>query len=75
MVCSQKVRWALYVPLERKLTLRLFRPYLHIYSHSNELEEIGIINLDGVNVESDPQKELLLGVCTFPLDSPIYAKL
>jgi kinesin family protein 1 len=39
----------------------LRRPYLHIYSHSNELDEIGVVSLDGVNVDSDPQKELLLG--------------
>ncbi|KAJ6612156.1 kinesin-like protein [Mycena sp. CBHHK59/15] len=39
----------------------LKRPYLHIYSHSNELEEIGIVSLEGVNVESDPHKEMLLG--------------
>lgn len=39
-----------------------FRPYLHMYLHSNELEELGVISLDGVNVESDPQKEILLGV-------------
>ena len=36
---------------------------MHIYSHSNELEEVGIVSLSGVNVESDPHKELLLGVC------------
>ncbi|KAJ7499435.1 kinesin-like protein [Mycena latifolia] len=36
-------------------------PYLHIYSHSNELEEVGIVSLDGVNVENDPHKEMLLG--------------
>ncbi|KAJ7929078.1 kinesin-like protein [Mycena leptocephala] len=39
----------------------LKRPYLHIYSHSNELEELGIVSLEGVNVESDPHKEMLLG--------------
>ncbi|KAJ7727890.1 kinesin-like protein [Mycena metata] len=39
----------------------LKRPYLHIYAHSNELEELGIVSLDGVNVESDPHKEMLLG--------------
>ncbi|KAF9004702.1 kinesin-like protein [Cyathus striatus] len=39
----------------------LKRPYLHIYMHSNELEETGIISLSGVNVESDPAKEALLG--------------
>lgn len=33
-----------------------------MYAHSNELEEIGVISLSGVNVESDPQKEMLLGV-------------
>ncbi|TFK43113.1 kinesin-like protein [Crucibulum laeve] len=39
----------------------LKRPYLHIYAHSNELEETGVISLTGVNVESDPHKESLLG--------------
>ncbi|KAF8966416.1 kinesin-like protein [Flammula alnicola] len=39
----------------------LKRPYLHIFAHSNELEETGIISLTGVNVESDPHKESLLG--------------
>ncbi|KAH8797988.1 kinesin-like protein [Flagelloscypha sp. PMI_526] len=39
----------------------LRRPYLHMYTHSNELEELGVVSLTGVNVESDPQKELLLG--------------
>ncbi|KAK7061255.1 kinesin-like protein [Favolaschia claudopus] len=39
----------------------LKRPYLHIYSHSNELEEVGVVSLEGVNVESDPHKEMLLG--------------
>ena len=43
------------------------RPYLHIYTHSNELEEVGVISLDGVNVDSDPQKELLLGVRSYCL--------
>jgi hypothetical protein len=38
------------------------RPYLHIYSHSSELEEMGIISLNGVSVECDPQKQSLLGV-------------
>ncbi|KAG2014032.1 kinesin [Coprinopsis cinerea AmutBmut pab1-1] len=39
----------------------LKRPYLHMYAHSNEVEEVGIITLSGVNVESDPLKESLLG--------------
>ncbi|KAF8628160.1 hypothetical protein AX17_006030 [Amanita inopinata Kibby_2008] len=39
----------------------LKRPYLHIYAHSNETEELGVVSLTGVNVESDPQKESLLG--------------
>ena len=41
-----------------------------MYLHSNEIEEIGVISLDGVNVESDPQKEKLLGVrCTVAPDT------
>ncbi|KAJ8514888.1 hypothetical protein ONZ45_g7618 [Pleurotus djamor] len=36
-------------------------PYLHMFARSNEVEELGVINLTGVNIESDPQKELLLG--------------
>ncbi|KAF5390500.1 hypothetical protein D9757_005222 [Collybiopsis confluens] len=39
----------------------LKRPHLHMYTRSNELEEIGIVTLTGVNVESDPLKESLLG--------------
>ncbi|KAG5643581.1 hypothetical protein DXG03_000634 [Asterophora parasitica] len=39
----------------------LRRPYLHIYARSNEIEETGIVSLSGVNVESDPHKESLLG--------------
>lgn len=39
----------------------LRRPYLHMYAHSNEVEEIGVISLSGVNVESDPLKASLLG--------------
>ena len=46
-----------------KMTYVTFsRPYLHMYKHSNEQEEIGIISLDGVNVESNPDTEALLGV-------------
>ncbi|KAF9268391.1 kinesin-domain-containing protein [Marasmius fiardii PR-910] len=39
----------------------LKRPHLHMYLHSNEVEEVGVVTLNGVNVESDPQKEILLG--------------
>jgi hypothetical protein len=38
------------------------RPYLHVYKHSNEIEEVTVIGLDGVNVESNPEMETLLGV-------------
>jgi hypothetical protein len=38
------------------------RPYLHMYTHSNELEEVGIASLTGVNIESNPEMEALLGV-------------
>ncbi|THH18020.1 hypothetical protein EW146_g2885 [Bondarzewia mesenterica] len=39
----------------------LRRPYLYIYKHSDELEEVSVISLDGVNVESNPEMEALLG--------------
>lgn len=39
----------------------LRRPYLHVYMHSNELEEVSVISLDGVNVESNQEMEALLG--------------
>jgi len=39
----------------------LRRPYLHAYKHSNEMEEVTVIGLDGVNVESNPEMESLLG--------------
>ena len=38
-----------------------------MYAHSNEVEEIGIISLTGVNIESNLEMEALLGVC-----SPVY---
>ena len=46
------------------LIVSLRRPYLHMYARSNELEEVGVVSLAGTNVESDPQKEMLLGVST-----------
>ncbi|KAH7888140.1 hypothetical protein F5I97DRAFT_2014620, partial [Phlebopus sp. FC_14] len=39
----------------------LRRPYLHIYTNSNELEEVGFISLSGINIECDSNKEALLG--------------
>ncbi|EIW62237.1 kinesin-domain-containing protein [Trametes versicolor FP-101664 SS1] len=39
----------------------LRRPYLHVYLHSNEVEETGVISLNGVNIESNPEMEALLG--------------
>ncbi|OSD01737.1 kinesin-domain-containing protein [Trametes coccinea BRFM310] len=39
----------------------LRRPYLHMYAHSNEVEEVGVISLNGVNIESNPEMEALLG--------------
>lgn len=42
------------------------RPYLHMYAHSNEVEETGVINLNGVNIERNPEMEALLGVRTLP---------
>ena len=40
------------------------RPYLYVYKQSNEVEETAVISLDGVNVESNPDMESLLGVST-----------
>ena len=40
------------------------RPYLHVYKQSNEVEEMTVISLDGVNVERNPDMESLLGVST-----------
>ncbi|KAI0075401.1 kinesin-domain-containing protein [Panus rudis PR-1116 ss-1] len=39
----------------------LRRPYLHMYSHSNEVEELAVVHLNGVNVERNPEMEALLG--------------
>ena len=38
------------------------RPYLHVYAHSDEKDETGVIGLSGVNVEFNPGMEELLGV-------------
>ncbi|KDQ12681.1 hypothetical protein BOTBODRAFT_407289 [Botryobasidium botryosum FD-172 SS1] len=38
----------------------LRRPHLHMYAHSNELEETGVISLAGVKVEQSEEMEVLL---------------
>lgn len=56
----------------------LRRPYLYIYAHSNELEEVGIISLTGAKVEHNPDMEMLFGVsmrvfsCTTVLKSSTF---
>ena len=40
-----------------------------MYKHSNEIEEVGVVNLNGVNIECNPEMEALLGV------SALYDKL
>ncbi|KIM23119.1 hypothetical protein M408DRAFT_321361 [Serendipita vermifera MAFF 305830] len=45
----------------QKLWFVLRRPHLYIYSHSNELEEVGVISLIGVKVESSVDMVALLG--------------
>ncbi|KAH8106354.1 kinesin-domain-containing protein [Cristinia sonorae] len=39
----------------------LRRPYLHMYAHSDEVEEVAVINLNGVNLERQEHMEALLG--------------
>jgi len=60
----------------RTLLTDCFRPYLHIYTHSNELEEDGLISLHGANLECDTQKEELLGVsiCVQTLNIAVRAE-
>ena len=41
------------------------RPYLHMYSHSDEVEELAVVNLNGVNLERQVHIEQLLGVRFF----------
>ncbi len=38
-----------------------------MYKHSNEIEEVSVINLNGVNIESSPEMEALLGVSVYRL--------
>ena len=33
-----------------------------MFSHSNEVEEVAVVNLSGVNLEVNPEMEALLGV-------------
>lgn len=47
-----------------------YRPYLHMYKHSDELEEVAVVQLSGVNVERNPEMEALLGV-----RSPLYCAI
>jgi len=39
----------------------LRRPYLHMYSHSNEIEDLDIIGLEGSKIEFDPTTDALFG--------------
>lgn len=63
-------RWFVLQRCGRELSSRVSgvhtppRPYLHVYKRSNEVEEITVISLDGVNVECNPDMESLLGVST-----------
>ena len=63
MVRAQKVTFS--ITTTKKSFTRVVsysRPYLHMYAHSNELEEKGVINLNAVSIESNPDMEMLLGV-------------
>lgn len=60
LVCPPEVRIVLYPIRANAENVR--RPYLYIYAHSNELEEVGIISLTGVKVEHNPDMEMLFGV-------------
>jgi hypothetical protein len=51
-----------FVRLVSGLFSRNDRPYLYVYKHSSEIEEVTVIGLDGVNIESNPEMESLLGV-------------
>src|SRR5260221_3374197 len=62
MVCAPKVMKLSIRPPHFGLFSHSDRPYLHVYKHSNEIEEVTVIGLDGVNVESNPEMESILGV-------------
>ncbi|KNE98608.1 hypothetical protein PSTG_08160 [Puccinia striiformis f. sp. tritici PST-78] len=38
----------------------LKRPYLYIYEKNDEIEELGVINLLNVHIDSNPEMELML---------------
>ncbi|KAI7938110.1 hypothetical protein MJO28_015030 [Puccinia striiformis f. sp. tritici] len=40
----------------------LKRPYLYIYEKNDEIEELGVINLLNVHIDSNPEMELMLNV-------------
>jgi len=61
VVCTPKVMKLQFVRLVSGCS-HSDRPYLHVYKHSNEIEEVTVIGLDGVNIESNPEMESLLGV-------------
>lgn len=62
MVRPEKVRACCCPVIAPSAHSRAHRPYLHVYLHSNEVEETGVISLNGVNIESNPEMEALLGV-------------
>ncbi len=62
MVCPEKVLLECDSSESPYSPVTVSRPYLHVYKHSNELEEISVINLNGINIECNPEMEALLGV-------------
>jgi hypothetical protein len=60
--CSEGDETSIRPPLCFGLFSHSDRPYLYVYKHSNEIEEVTVIGLDGVNIESNPEMESLLGV-------------
>ena len=57
-------RYVLLICNEPASIYGLCRPYLHVYTHSNEVEDVGIIGLEGVKIEADAAMDNLFGVYT-----------
>jgi hypothetical protein len=45
-----------------------------MYKHSNEIEEVAVVNLSGVNLENSPEMEALLGVRTISHNTLVVAQ-
>ena len=67
LVLRRYVVLLLKVCFDLNLTYGFIRPHIHVYAHSNELDEVGVISISGssVKVEHSADMDALFDVSLF----------